>query len=296
MPAAGAGPVCLRWGDEKARLQPQLGGRHAATLGSSSAPRMRVPGSTKASPTSLSWLLPLPVKQVNISAAGQPAATLLHRLPASQLPRLTPPPVLHPRRNLWQVKEVKVDEAGQRSSDAELERVRGEAGQRHQALEQWCITSYGEAFSSWIHVCTVRLFVESILRYGLPPQVRRSHGRRLWWRVVAGQGSGAEERQRPRDTSARQVDGQVPLRQRSSIACQACVQLVCVRAAPHRSPPPAPPQFLSVLMRPNPKTTAKLRKLLAQQFGHGVGSEHFSAEGGAGEDMYPYVCFTLSVE
>ncbi|PSC71138.1 V-type proton ATPase subunit C [Micractinium conductrix] len=124
----------------------------------------------------------------------------------------------------FQVKEVKVDEAGQRSSDAELERVRGEAGQRHQALEQWCITSYGEAFSSWIHVCTVRLFVESILRYGLPPQ------------------------------------------------------------------------FLSVLMRPNPKTTAKLRKLLAQQFGHGVGSEHFSAEGGAGEDMYPYVCFTLSVE
>ena len=27
-----------------------------------------------------------------------------------------------------------------------------------------------QAFSAWIHICAVRLFVESILRYGLPPQ------------------------------------------------------------------------------------------------------------------------------
>ncbi len=27
-----------------------------------------------------------------------------------------------------------------------------------------------QAFSAWIHVCAVRLFVESILRYGLPPR------------------------------------------------------------------------------------------------------------------------------
>ena len=70
-----------------------------------------------------------------------------------------------------QVKDVKIDAEGQRSSEADLARVRAEAEQRRGALEQWCITSYGEAFSSWIHVCAVRLFVESILRYGLPPQV-----------------------------------------------------------------------------------------------------------------------------
>jgi len=58
-------------------------------------------------------------------------------------------------------------------------------------------------------------------------------------------------------------------------------------------PPPAPPQFLAVLMRPNPKHTGRLRKLLAQQFAHGVGSEHFSAEG---DDMFPYVSFTLNIE
>ena len=52
-----------------------------------------------------------------------------------------------------------------------------------------------QAFSAWIHTCAVRLFTESILRYGLPPQ------------------------------------------------------------------------FLGVLMKPNPKAQAKLRKSLASVFG-----------------------------
>jgi V-ATPase subunit C len=52
-----------------------------------------------------------------------------------------------------------------------------------------------QAFSAWIHVCAIRLFVESILRYGLPPR------------------------------------------------------------------------FLAVLMKPNPKGVAKLRKVLASTFG-----------------------------
>lgn len=38
-----------------------------------------------------------------------------------------------------------------------------------------------QAFSCWIHLCVVRLFVESILRYGLPPQFQavavRPHAR-----------------------------------------------------------------------------------------------------------------------
>lgn len=122
----------------------------------------------------------------------------------------------------FQVKDLKVDPEAARSSEAELARVRTEVEQRRVSLEQWCITSYGEAFSSWIHVCAVRLFVESILRYGLPPK------------------------------------------------------------------------FLSVLMRPNAKYTAKLRKLMAHSFSH-TGSDHFSAEG-AGEDMFPYVSFTLNIE
>ena len=105
-------------------------------------------------------------------------------------------------------------------------RLRSQLETKRAALAQWCLASYGEAFSSWIHVTAIRLFVESILRYGLPPQ------------------------------------------------------------------------FLPVLMRPNPKYQAPLRKLLAANFG-GVGSQHFMSEpgaGGVGEDLFPYVSFSLNIE
>ncbi|KAJ1987204.1 Vacuolar ATP synthase subunit C [Dimargaris cristalligena] len=36
-------------------------------------------------------------------------------------------------------------------------------------LLQWCHTSFGEVFAAWIHIKALRVFVESVLRYGLPP-------------------------------------------------------------------------------------------------------------------------------
>ena len=96
-----------------------------------------------------------------------------HTLPCPAARSARPPPPPGPP---LQVKEVKLDPEGARSSEDDTQRVRAEAEARRSALEQWCITSYGEAFSSWIHVCAVRLFVESILRYGLPPQVRLKGG------------------------------------------------------------------------------------------------------------------------
>lgn len=35
-------------------------------------------------------------------------------------------------------------------------------------LMHWCKTHFGDAFMAWIHVKAIRLFVESVLRYGLP--------------------------------------------------------------------------------------------------------------------------------
>uniref|UniRef100_A0A7S2RRU2 V-type proton ATPase subunit C n=1 Tax=Mucochytrium quahogii TaxID=96639 RepID=A0A7S2RRU2_9STRA len=35
-------------------------------------------------------------------------------------------------------------------------------------LLHWCKTHYGDAFMAWIHIKAIRLFVESVLRYGLP--------------------------------------------------------------------------------------------------------------------------------
>mmetsp|Transcript_35005 Transcript_35005/g.62952 ORF Transcript_35005/g.62952 Transcript_35005/m.62952 type:complete len:369 (-) Transcript_35005:266-1372(-) len=55
------------------------------------------------------------------------------------------------------------------SNGPSSESLKQEVEQRKGALEQWCKTAYGETFSCYIHVAIVRLFVESILRYGLPP-------------------------------------------------------------------------------------------------------------------------------
>jgi len=45
--------------------------------------------------------------------------------------------------------------------DAEKEKLR-------KALIRWCKTNFSEAFISWIHLKAIRVFVESVLRYGLP--------------------------------------------------------------------------------------------------------------------------------
>jgi len=36
-------------------------------------------------------------------------------------------------------------------------------------LMHWCKICFSEAFSSWIHIKSIRTYAESILRYGLPP-------------------------------------------------------------------------------------------------------------------------------
>lgn len=53
---------------------------------------------------------------------------------------------------------------------ASIQRLESDLEKKRDALYRWCLVSYAESFSSWIHVTAIRLFVESILRYGLPPQ------------------------------------------------------------------------------------------------------------------------------
>lgn len=36
------------------------------------------------------------------------------------------------------------------------------------ALMRWCKTHFGDAFVAWMHIKAIRVFVESVLRYGLP--------------------------------------------------------------------------------------------------------------------------------
>ncbi|KAJ1660362.1 Vacuolar ATP synthase subunit C [Dispira simplex] len=59
-------------------------------------------------------------------------------------------------------------EQEQRDRVALLE-MESEEKELQTSLLQWCHTSFGEVFTSWIHIKALRVFVESILRYGLPP-------------------------------------------------------------------------------------------------------------------------------
>lgn len=40
--------------------------------------------------------------------------------------------------------------------------------QARNQLAKWCKTHYGETFMAWVHIKAVRVFVESVLRFGLP--------------------------------------------------------------------------------------------------------------------------------
>ncbi|PKU71902.1 V-type proton ATPase subunit C [Dendrobium catenatum] len=57
----------------------------------------------------------------------------------------------------------------QENRKQELEKLMQDQDNLRSSLLQWCYASYGEVFSSWMHFCAVRVFSESILRYGLPP-------------------------------------------------------------------------------------------------------------------------------
>lgn len=74
-----------------------------------------------------------------------------------------------PQHRGYQIREVSHDAAASHASAAEVQRISGDMAARKASLLEWCRTAFGEAFAALLHVAAVRLFVESILRYGLPP-------------------------------------------------------------------------------------------------------------------------------
>ena len=73
------------------------------------------------------------------------------------------------RENSFQVREFSLDAEAVQAKIAERNDLERDIKERRTSMYQWCQTSYGEVFGAWVHVCAIRLFVESILRYGLPP-------------------------------------------------------------------------------------------------------------------------------
>ncbi|KAG1367571.1 putative B3 domain-containing protein LFL1 [Cocos nucifera] len=73
------------------------------------------------------------------------------------------------RERGFQIREFEYSPEAQESRKQELEKLLQDLDNIRSSLLQWCYASYGEVFSSWMHFCAVRVFAESILRYGLPP-------------------------------------------------------------------------------------------------------------------------------
>ncbi|XAR67855.1 hypothetical protein NMG60_11002782 [Bertholletia excelsa] len=73
------------------------------------------------------------------------------------------------RERGFQIRDFEYNPETQESRKRELEKLMQDQDTLRSSLLQWCYASYGEVFTSWIHFCAVRVFAESILRYGLPP-------------------------------------------------------------------------------------------------------------------------------
>mmetsp|Transcript_34440 Transcript_34440/g.47719 ORF Transcript_34440/g.47719 Transcript_34440/m.47719 type:complete len:379 (+) Transcript_34440:152-1288(+) len=69
----------------------------------------------------------------------------------------------------YQIREFTPPEPSSASTEQQAQELNDEHARTRGSLLEWCATAYSEAFSSWLHLIAVRTFVESILRFGLPP-------------------------------------------------------------------------------------------------------------------------------
>jgi len=71
------------------------------------------------------------------------------------------------REKRFTVREFKLDEEN-KSGKEERNKLITEKDRQKRNLTRWCKTNFAEAFVAWVHLKAIRVFVESVLRYGLP--------------------------------------------------------------------------------------------------------------------------------
>lgn len=79
------------------------------------------------------------------------------------------------RERRFTVREVKLDDSASSSTGSppasvaeEKQKLEAERDRQKTNLIRWCKANFSEAFTAWVHLKAIRLFVESVLRYGLP--------------------------------------------------------------------------------------------------------------------------------
>uniref|UniRef100_A0A8D0PHJ1 V-type proton ATPase subunit C n=1 Tax=Sus scrofa TaxID=9823 RepID=A0A8D0PHJ1_PIG len=73
-----------------------------------------------------------------------------------------------PRSTKFTVREFYYDENEVKREREEMTRLLSDKKQQYGPLLRWLKVNFSEAFIAWIHIKGLRVFVESVLRYGLP--------------------------------------------------------------------------------------------------------------------------------
>ena len=74
------------------------------------------------------------------------------------------------RENKWTPRDFKYKEGGKAEEQKEVERVSKDERKVWGEALRLGRTAWGEAVMAWVHVLALRVFVETVLRYGLPLQ------------------------------------------------------------------------------------------------------------------------------
>jgi len=74
------------------------------------------------------------------------------------------------RKRKWIVRQFEYDEEKYKLSQLEKGNMEEKRNSMKRELFEWSKMGFSECFSSWIHLKAIRVFVESVLRYGLPPR------------------------------------------------------------------------------------------------------------------------------
>ncbi|XP_061024493.1 V-type proton ATPase subunit C 2 isoform X2 [Eubalaena glacialis] len=72
------------------------------------------------------------------------------------------------KENKFTVREFYYDEKEIKREREEMTRLLSDKKQQYGPLLRWLKVNFSEAFIAWIHIKALRVFVESVLRYGLP--------------------------------------------------------------------------------------------------------------------------------
>lgn len=76
--------------------------------------------------------------------------------------------IIKARENKWVPRDFKYVEGGREQEAKEVERVGGDERKLWGETLRLGRTGWSEAVMIWIHVLVLRVFVETVLRYGLP--------------------------------------------------------------------------------------------------------------------------------